>query len=83
MYDEKGTDDKILCVPVSDPIWNKVSTLEEVNPHLKMEIEHFFQVYNDLEKKKVGIEGWEGKVAALNAIRDAQQRFQETQKNPS
>ena len=76
MYDEKGTDDKILCVPVSDPIWNKVSNLEEVNPHLKMEIEDFFQVYKDLEKKKVGIEGWAGKVDALNAIKDSQERYQ-------
>ncbi len=77
MYDEKGTDDKILCVPVSDPIWNKVSTLEEVNPHLKMEIEHFFQVYKDLEKKKVGIEGWEDKIAALGAIEESQKRYQQ------
>ncbi|MDF9797305.1 inorganic pyrophosphatase [Catalinimonas alkaloidigena] len=77
MYDEKGTDDKILCVPVSDPIWNKVNALEEVNPHLKMEIEHFFQVYKDLEKKKVGVEGWEDKAAALHAIQDAKKRFQE------
>lgn len=77
MYDEKGTDDKILCVPVSDPIWNKVNTLEEVNPHLKMEIEHFFQVYKDLEKKKVGVEGWEDKEAALEAIQKAKNRFQE------
>ena len=77
MYDEKGTDDKILCVPVSDPIWNKVNNLEEVNPHLKREIEHFFQVYKDLEKKKVGVEGWEGKVAALSAIKKSQERFQE------
>ncbi|MFP4092555.1 MAG: inorganic diphosphatase [Cyclobacteriaceae bacterium] len=77
MYDEKGTDDKILCVPVSDPIWNKVERLDEVNPHLKKEIEHFFQVYKDLEKKKVGIEGWEGKEEALQAIKNAQQRFKE------
>lgn len=77
MFDEKGPDAKILCVPVSDPIWNKISTLEEVNPHLINEIEHFFQVYKDLEKKKVGIEGWESKEAAIEAILDAQKRFQE------
>lgn len=79
MYDEKGIDHKILCVPVSDPIWNKVNVLEEVNPHLKMEIEHFFQVYKDLEKKKVGVEGWAGKIEALNAIKEAQERFQKVQ----
>jgi inorganic pyrophosphatase len=82
MYDEKGTDHKILCVPVSDPIWSKVQNLEEVNPHLKMEIEHFFQVYKDLEKKKVGVEGWENKEAALSAIRESQKRYQENQVEP-
>lgn len=80
MFDEKGPDAKILCVPVSDPIWNKITNLEEVNPHQLKEIEHFFQVYKDLEKKKVGIEGWEDKEAAISAIVDAQQRYQENLK---
>ncbi|MDQ3537140.1 MAG: inorganic diphosphatase [Bacteroidota bacterium] len=77
MFDEKGPDAKILCVPVTDPIWNKITSLEEVNPHQLKEIEHFFQVYKDLEKKKVGIEGWEDKEAAIEAIKDAQKRYLE------
>ncbi|MFD0862792.1 inorganic diphosphatase [Sungkyunkwania multivorans] len=58
MADEKGPDEKIICVPVSDPVWNKLSDLKDVNPHLIKEIEHFFQVYKDLEKKKVDVGGW-------------------------
>lgn len=80
MFDEKGPDSKILCVPVSDPIWNKVTSLEEVNPHLKMEIEHFFQVYKDLEKKKVGIEGWNDKAHAIEAIHNAREAYLNKQK---
>ena len=75
MKDEKGPDAKILCVPVSDPIWNKIFSLDEINPHLKNEIEHFFQVYKDLEKKKVGIEGWGNKPEALKLINQAQERY--------
>ena len=30
----------------------------EVKPHTLKEIEHFFQVYKDLEKKRVDVEGW-------------------------
>ncbi len=75
MYDEKGPDAKLLCVPVHDPIWNQIQSMEDVNPHLLKEIEHFFQVYKDLEKKKVGIEGWEDKAAALKALRESQKRF--------
>lgn len=80
MFDEKGPDDKILCVPISDPIWSKVTNLEEVNPHLKREIEHFFQVYKDLEKKKVGTEGWHDKAEAIEAIKASQKAFLEAQK---
>lgn len=75
MYDEKGPDAKLLCVPVSDPIWNKLNRLEEVNPHIIKEIEHFFSVYKDLEQKKVGIEGWEDKESAIMTIKESQKRY--------
>jgi len=58
MADEKGPDEKIICVPVSDPIWNELSDLSDMNPHQVKEITHFFQVYKDLEKKKVDVGGW-------------------------
>ena len=58
MADEKGPDEKIICVPVSDPIWNKRNDIKDINPHRLREIEHFFQVYKDLEKKKVDVGGW-------------------------
>ena len=80
MADEKGPDAKILCVPVSDPIWNKLNSLSDVNPHLIKEIEHFFQVYKDLEKKKVGIQGWEDKHEALAAIERSRQRYLDANK---
>lgn len=69
MADEKGPDEKIVCVPVSDPVWNKLQDLSDMNPHLLKEIEHFFQVYKDLEQKKVDVEGW-GDVNEAHAIID-------------
>ena len=50
MADEKGPDEKILCVPLRDPAWMRVSDVHDVPPELRNEIEHFFQVYKDLEK---------------------------------
>lgn len=67
MADEKGPDEKVICVPVSDPIWNKHNDLKDVNAHLIKEIEHFFKVYKDLEQKKVDVEGW-GDLQEANAI---------------
>jgi inorganic pyrophosphatase len=51
MADDKGPDEKVICVPVSDPIWNSLNAIRYESAFLK-EIEHFFQVYKDLEKTK-------------------------------
>ena len=58
MRDEKGPDEKILCVPLKDPMWSHVQDLGDLNPNLLNEIEHFFAVYKDLEGHKVGVEGF-------------------------
>jgi inorganic pyrophosphatase len=78
MGDEKGPDEKIICVPVSDPIWNKLNDLPEVNPHLISEIEHFFQVYKDLEQKKVSVGGWGDVGEAKEIISKCIDRFRES-----
>lgn len=81
MTDEKGPDEKILCIPVSDPLWNHIHHIEEVQPHLLKEIEHFFNVYKDLEYKKVSVEGWADKKAAYVTIEEALQRYKDSQKS--
>jgi inorganic pyrophosphatase len=75
MLDEKGLDHKILCVPVRDPQWNHIHRLADVPPHLLIEIEHFFDVYKELEHKKTVVEGWEDAEAARTVIRQAQDLF--------
>lgn len=70
MADEKGPDEKVICVPVSDPVWNRLEDLSDVNGHLIKEIEHFFKVYKDLEQKKVDVEGW-GDLQEANKIIEA------------
>lgn len=76
MYDEKGRDDKVLCVPISDPLWNHIYSLEQVPPHLLNEIDHFFRIYKDLEQKTVTVEGWKDRDAAIEIIEQAQKRHQ-------
>ena len=75
MHDEKGPDAKILCIPLADPLWNHIHSLDGVPPHLLKEIEHFFTVYKELEHKKTGVEGWGNLDVALAAITDAQERY--------
>jgi inorganic pyrophosphatase len=75
MTDEKGQDEKILCIPLKDPLWNHVKNLSDIPPHLLKEIEHFFKIYKDLENKPTKVYGWEGKEAAERIIRESQRKF--------
>lgn len=80
MRDEKGVDYKILAVPLFDPQWNYIYNLKEVPGHLLVEIEHFFDVYKELEKKKTAVEGWEDASSAYRIIKEARQRYIEQAK---
>ncbi|MCK5391560.1 MAG: inorganic diphosphatase [Deltaproteobacteria bacterium] len=75
MSDEKGPDEKILCVPVADPLWNHIEELKEVPPHLLKEIEHFFSIYKKLEEKDVEVFGWCGIEETLTTIEESKDRF--------
>lgn len=75
MEDGGDADDKILCVPVADPIANKINSLADMNPHTIKEIEHFFKVYKDLEGKKVVVKGWDGIDKAKKIIADCYNSF--------
>jgi inorganic pyrophosphatase len=74
MWDEKGADEKILCVPLQDPVWSHIRELDDLQPNLRNEIEHFFAVYKDLEGKPTGTEGFEDLRSALEVIEAARAR---------
>ena len=79
MTDEKGPDEKIICVPVSDPIWNNRLDISDLNPHRLKEIEHFFQVYKDLEEKKVDVGGWGNAEEAVKIYKQCVKRYDESE----
>lgn len=64
MIDGGDRDEKILCVPVEDPRFSDVKTLEDVAAHRLDEIAEFFRTYKNLEKKVTEILGWKD----LNAV---------------
>jgi inorganic pyrophosphatase len=76
MTDDAGPDAKILCVPAGDPRWERVVSIEDLQEHLRAEIEHFFKIYKDLEPQKYSsTRGYEGVDAAWSEIRSAWTRF--------
>jgi inorganic pyrophosphatase len=78
MEDENGVDDKVLAVPLSDPAWNTLDTLEDLSKQLRDEISHFFSVYKDLERKKVKVDGWYSREDAIEEIEAARKRHAES-----
>ena len=75
MTDEKGIDDKIVCVPLHDPYWNAYERLDDLPSPLRHEIEQFFSVYKSLEPgKHVTVNGWRSREDALREIESAGER---------
>ncbi len=69
MTDEAGPDDKVLCVSANDPRQAHLQDIDDLNVFEKLEIQHFFEVYKDLEPGK-SVEGanWVGRDAAETEI---------------
>jgi inorganic pyrophosphatase len=65
MRDEKGLDDKVLCVPATDPRVAHLQDITDVPAFDRLEIQHFFEVYKALEPgKEVETARWVDRVAA-------------------
>jgi inorganic pyrophosphatase len=58
MEDSGAADHKVLAVPAGDPRWEDVVDVDDLDPHLRRELEHFFAVYKELEGTKTAVLGW-------------------------
>jgi inorganic pyrophosphatase len=78
MTDEKGGDDKILCVPADDPRQAHLRDLHHLPEYDRLEIEHFFMIYKELEPgKSVAGAAWADRAAAEAEIEVSRRRLQE------
>ncbi|MDR0782682.1 MAG: inorganic diphosphatase [Propionibacteriaceae bacterium] len=79
MTDEKGGDDKVLCIATADQRQANIKELTDVADLSLLEIEHFFTVYKDLEPGK-SVEGaiWVGRAHAEKEIQDSWDRARGT-----
>jgi inorganic pyrophosphatase len=78
MRDEQGPDEKVLCVPAHDTRYDGIRDIADVPELDRLEIEHFFEVYKDLEPGK-SVEGshWEGRDSACAEIEASRRRAAE------
>ena len=77
MTDEKGPDEKVLCIPVSDIRREHIRDIRHVPEFERLEIQHFFETYKDLEPGK-SVEGadWVGRAEAEAEILASRRRLE-------
>ena len=82
MRDEKGADDKILCVPATDPRMEHLRDIHHVPEFQRLEIQHFFEVYKAIEPgKQVHTDAWADRRAAEAEIDACRKRFAEAEEH--
>jgi inorganic pyrophosphatase len=78
MRDEMGLDDKVLCVPATDPRWKHLQDIHDVPEFDRLEIQHFFEVYKELEPgKSVQGDAWADRAAAEAEVDASRKRAAE------
>lgn len=75
MVDQQESDQKIIAVPTGDPRYDEIHTVDQIFPHIRREIEHFFTIYKELEGKTTSMEGWGGPREARKAIQDSRNSY--------
>ena len=71
MIDQGALDDKIIAVASKDPSVNHYRNVEELPHHFLAELKNYFEEYKVLENKKVEIDNFQDKAAALKIIEEA------------
>jgi inorganic pyrophosphatase len=74
MVDEKGPDEKLLCVPLRDPLWSETRDVGDIPGAFRAEIEQFFKIYKDLEGVATRTAGFGDRIEALQVLGEARER---------
>jgi inorganic pyrophosphatase len=75
MIDGQEHDEKILGIPTRNPRFENIHTMDQVFPHVRREIEHFFSIYKELQGAVMKMEGWGGPREARKVITDSRQSY--------
>ena len=75
MKDEKGLDEKIICVHVNDPAFRDYSDFSQLPPHVITEMMRFFEDYKGLEGKKSEVGEKLSRLDSLRVIQNCAARY--------
>ena len=75
MLDQGIRDEKILACATGNPRFSGIQNYTEVQPHILLEVEHFFSIYKDLEGKRTKVLGWKDRQTAREIIQRSNERY--------
>ena len=75
IIEDSTYDHKILAVPARSPRYEQIRGIEDVAPHVLTEVQHFFEIYKELEGKTVTMKGWQSVADARAAIQASRDRY--------
>lgn len=81
MIDGGKIDDKIIAIPLSDPTYKGIRSINELPRHIFDEIMHFFTVYKQLENKQTAVKELYDYKDAIEIVREAIESYEALMKN--
>lgn len=75
MLDGQDVDHKILAIPDRDPRYASIQRISDLDRHVRREIEHFFEIYKDLEGHPMRTRGWRDKEESHTVIQTSRKRY--------
>jgi inorganic pyrophosphatase len=75
MIDAGEKDHKIVAVPVHDPRFDDIQSLEDLPAHYTKEIQAFFETYKLLQNKVVEVNGFFDKAHALEELKKTRETY--------
>lgn len=78
VLDGPEVDHKIIAVPAHDPRYEEIRQVADLGPHVRRELEHFFEIYKDLEGRTMQTRCWGHREEAQKLIGESRTRYLET-----
>ena len=76
MIDQGQLDDKVIAVQFDDQEFCHYDSIDELPPHILLQVQRFFEDYKILEKKAVKVEGFLSKEDALRVIKESIEAYE-------
>jgi inorganic pyrophosphatase len=73
--DQQQNDQKIVAVLDRDPRYQQIHTLDQIYPHLRREVEYFFNIYKELEGRETSTLGWGDPAEARRVIGQSRKNY--------